>query len=195
MQNNDNKITQVIQHRRTIKPDSMNGSIIPVEQIEQIVAMADLAPTHGRTEPLRLNIYSGDGLKKFCEDHAALYFENTDEEKRNMGLHGKLIEFPTKVSHLIVAMMKRTEGSKISSMEEYASCCASVQNMLLTADSFGVSAMWNTGAMTYRPQMKTYLNLAEEDQVVALIYLGYTDEEHKNALRRIPLSEKNTWFN
>ena len=195
MQTNDNNITQVIQHRRTVKPDSMNGAVIPLAQIEQIVAMADYAPTHGKTEPFRMNVYSGDGLKKFCEDHANMYWENTPEENRKKVLFEKLKQFSDKASHLIVAMLKRTEESKISEKEEYASCCASVQNMLLTADSFGISSMWNTGAMTYNPKMKDYLQLSEKDQVVALIYLGYCDQEHKDAIRHIPLSEKTNWFN
>lgn len=195
MQTLDNSITQVIRHRRTIKPDNLNGAIIPQDLIEQIVEMADYAPTHGKTEPIRLNVYSGDGLKKFCDDHANMYWENTPEENRKKVLFEKLKQFSEKVSHLIVVLMKRTHESKISEKEEYASCCASVENMLLTADSFGISGMWNTGAMTYSPQMKAYLQLGEKDQVVALIYLGYCDHDHKEAIRHIPLTKKITWFN
>jgi hypothetical protein len=40
--------------------------------------------------------------------------------------------------------------------------------------------------------MKDYLGLGEEDQVIGILYLGYTDE-HPAGKRTIPLEEKISW--
>jgi len=194
MSNEFEVISKVMAYRRTVKTDHMNGKIIPEEWIQEIVAMADFAPTHGRTEPLRLNIYQGDRLKEFCESHAELYWNHTAEEKRTELKYDKLKQNADNASHLVLAMMKRSQDSKIPEKEEYASCCASVQNMLLAAEALGVSSIWSTGGMAYTESMKSYLKLEAQDQVVGLIYLGFSDLEPKKTTRKIPLTEKINWY-
>jgi nitroreductase len=49
---------------------------------------------------------------------------------------------------------------------------AAIQNILLGAMALNISSFWSTGGMTYHPELKRYLNLEEEDQVIGLLYLG-----------------------
>ena len=44
--------------------------------------------------------------------------------------------------------------------------------MLLAAHALGYGAMWKTGPAAYNPAIKTAFGFAEEDHLVALIYLG-----------------------
>lgn len=181
-------LSRTIQSRRTIKADRMNGQTISDEEIERIVQLADFAPTHGRTEPWRLFVFSEKALQRFCEDHGEMYkkyHQNFQEHK-----YDKMRMLYETVSHLIIVIMKRTEGSKIPAQEEYAACCAAAQNMLLGATALDVSSIWSTGGMVYSSQMNEYLNLDKNDQVVGFLYLGYSDEKKKDASRKIALSEK-----
>ena len=41
--------------------------------------------------------------------------------------------------------------------------------------------------------MKDEFKLGEEDHILGIIYLGYTDEPFKEGNRMIPLSEKTEW--
>lgn len=186
-------IATVIRNRRTTKATAMNGQQIPNEQIDQLMSLADHAPTHGRTEPWRFMIYTGTSLEKFCNDHAQLYWDNTPEESRLAQTFENLKHQGNMVSHLVVTLMKRTEPTKIPLMEEYAATSAAMQNILLGAEALGLAAIWSTGGMALKQPMKDYFSLSADDFVVGFIYLGYSDQPKKEAQRNIPLTEKVTW--
>src|ERR1700733_6308805 len=82
MQNSFEQLQEIIKNRRSVSWAKMNGKIIPDETVTQLLALADWAPTHGRTEPWRFLVYSGEGLKQFGKTHADLYWQHTAEDKR-----------------------------------------------------------------------------------------------------------------
>lgn len=183
---------EIVTRRRTVKPAQMNGQIIPEQDLKDIIATADWAPTHGRTEPWRFFVLTGDNLKKFCEHHAELYWANTDEALRTETKRESLSKMGDKASHLVITVMRRTPDTKIIVEEEYAAVAAATENMLLGATAKGIASFWSTGGMTHHPAMKMYLGLTENDLVMGLIYLGYT-EEQKEGTRKIPLTDKIIW--
>ena len=183
-------LKSIVESRRTLKPEAMNGKIIPSDVFEQLVGLADWAPTHGRTEPWRFFVYSGESLKAFCATHAEMYKSNTAEENFNPATYDNILHKGDLASHLIVATMKRGTNPKIPPFEEMASASASIENVLLGATALGISAMWNTGGMAHKTPMKDYLHLEEEDHILGLIYLGYTDEPAREGKRQTPISEK-----
>lgn len=186
-------VARIIRDRRTIKAAAMNGQSIPDTTIQQLLQLADYAPTHARTEPWRFFVYSGEALKQFCQDHARLYWENTPEETRKQQTFDNLAQAGDMVSHLVITAMRRTPEAKIPAMEELAATAAAVQNVLLGAEAMGIAAIWNTGGMALKPAMKDYLKLQADDQVVGFLYLGYSDQPRKEAVRSIPLDEKIVW--
>lgn len=193
-QNTIKVLDEIILHRRTTKVPKMNGKEIESQTISDLLTLADNAPTHGRTEPWRFIVYSGEGFKKFCQDHGDMYWEHTSEETRNPATKDNLTHFAQHASHLIIAVMKRTPETKIPFLEEYAATSAAVQNILLGASVRNIAAIWNTGGMALKPPMKAYLGLDPEDEVVGLIYLGYSDDPiHGAAVRKIPLTDKVTF--
>lgn len=183
---------EIVTRRRTVKPAQMNGQIIPEQDLKDIIATADWAPTHGRTEPWRFFVLTGDNLKKFCEHHAELYWANTDEALRTETKRESLSKMGDKASHLVITVMRRTPDTKIIVEEEYAAVAAATENMLLGATAKGIASFWSTGGMTHHPAMKMYLGLTENDLVMGLIYLGYSDEQ-KEGSRKIPLVDKIIW--
>ncbi|MBL7705597.1 MAG: nitroreductase [Taibaiella sp.] len=183
---------EIVTRRRTVKPAQMNGQIIPEQDIKDIIATADWAPTHGRTEPWRFFVLTGDNLKKFCEHHAELYWANTDEALRTETKRESLTKMGDKASHLVITVMRRTPDTKIIVEEEYAAVAAATENMLLGATAKGIASFWSTGGMTHHPAMKMYLGLTENDLVMGLIYLGYSDDQ-KEGTRKIPLVDKIIW--
>jgi nitroreductase len=186
-------LKKIISGRRTTKAAAMNGKKIPDEQVEELLRLADWAPTHGRTEPWRFFVYSGDALKKFGWEHAELYLSDTPEDKLNEETPGKLMAATENPSHLVIAVMKRGDNPKIPAIEEIAAASAAVQNMLLGAEASGISAIWNTGGMSHKKVLKDHLGLAEQDIVLGLIYMGYTDEPKREGTRKTPLEDKVKW--
>jgi nitroreductase len=193
MSQNFEQIANVIRDRRTTKPGAMNGAPIADSTINQLLELADYAPTHGRTEPWRFFVYKGEALKNFCKDHAELYWANTAEENRKQQTYDNLEHMGDMASNLVIAVMRRTPETKIPFLEEYAATSAAIQNVLIGAEAMGLATMWSTGGMALKPAMKQYLNLKEEDEVVGFLYLGHTDQPKREPVRNIPLAEKIVW--
>lgn len=186
-------LEKIIRERRSVKPSLMNGKKINPSTIQQLLALADWAPTHGRTEPWRFIVFSGDGLARFSQQHADLYKNHTPEESFTNAKYLNIIQNAEKASHVIAVYMKRQVSQKIPLIEEIAATAAAIEHILLGAHEQGIAALWSTGGMTYDNSMKQLLGLEEHDQMMGLIYLGYSDEPSPPAKRNIPLSEKTVW--
>jgi len=187
-------LQDIINQRHTTKPARMNGEKVEDSVILQLLQLADRAPTHARTEPWRFLVYRGTSLMRFCAAHAELYWEHTDPDVRSREKYEKLLHQHETVSHLIVALMKRTDAARIPPEEEYAAVCTAVGYMLLGCEALGLAAIWSTGGMTHTAVFKSFLNLAEQDEVVALLFVGKCEERLPPVLRKIPLEEKINWI-
>lgn len=154
----------------------MNGTPVAEEQIDQLLELAHWAPTHARTEPWRFVVFHGQSLKAFALQHAELVKQHTDPEKFTTAKYQGIIDNAEKASHVMVVYMKRQIPASIPLVEEIAATAAAVQNILLGAEALGLSVLWSTGGMTLHPSLKTMLELGEEDQILGLLYVGYSTE-------------------
>jgi nitroreductase len=187
---NFSTIATTIQNRRTIKPAMMNGQKVPNGHIAALLELADWAPTHGYTEPWRFVVYENPAV--FCSAHAEMYKSSVSTADFNQGVHNNLTHQGDKASHVIIAIMKRGNLPKIPVFEEMAATACAVQNILIGATALNMASYWGTGGMALKPEMKVFLNLSEDDQVVGILYFGYADE-HPQGVRNIPIEEKIRW--
>lgn len=171
----------------------MNGQKADDAVIKELLEMADWAPTHARTEPWRFVVYSDEGVSQFCADHAQLYKENTPAEKFAQATYDNLTHMGDKLSHIIAVIMKRGSNPNIPVLEEIAAVSCATQNMLLGATAAGLSVLWSTGGMILKPAMKQYFGLGEEDLVMGVLYVGYSNDGYKPGSRQVPLEQKVTW--
>jgi len=183
-------IADIIKNRRSIKPAKMNGKKIPDDLVKEILQLANWAPTHGRTEPWRFIVYSGDKVKEFCHQHAELYKAFTT--KFEQATYEKQLHYGDLASHLVVAIMQRGTLEKIPALEEIVATAAAVQNILLGATAADITSFLSTSGMTHHPALKDFLSLKTEDVIIGMIYLGYSDEETEGK-RQSPMDEKVIW--
>ncbi|WP_345951511.1 MULTISPECIES: nitroreductase [unclassified Mucilaginibacter] len=184
-------IAETIKNRRTIKPGTMNGQKIPNAQVAALLELADWAPTHAYTEPWRFVVY--ENPLTFTQQHAELYKQAAEQAGNfNPATYTNLANLGNNVSHVVVAIMHRSELSKIPVVEEVAAASCAIQNILLAAASLNIGSFWSTGGATLKPIMKEYLGLGAEDQVLGILYLGYS-ETKPEGVRKTPLEEKVKW--
>jgi nitroreductase len=183
-------IQQNIHHRRTIKPEAMNGKIIDPETLMSLLELANWAPTHGFTEPWRFVVFSGNGLHQWSEFHAALYKNETPEDKFQQIKYDQILARTAKVSHVLAIVMKRGTNPKIPRIEEQNATAIAAQNIWLGASAQQIACYWGSGGMNYHPKMKAYLDFDEEDEVLGFLYLGYTDQEWPKGKRLTPIEDK-----
>jgi len=185
-------IADIIRNRRSVKPAKMNGKKIPDEQVGELLKLANWAPTHGRTEPWRFIVYPGEKVKEFCRQHAELYKTYTPPEKFEQANYEKQLHNGDLASHIIVAIMRRGDSPKIPVLEEMAATAIAIQNILLGATAAGITSFLSTSGMTHHQPMKNFLQLREQDLVMGIIYLGYTDEQMEGK-RHTDIGEKVVW--
>ena len=189
-----NTLSEIIVSRRSNKPATFNGEKIEDSIITDLLNLAHWAPTHGRTEPWRFKVYANEGVSTFCEAHAALYKTNTDPETFTTAKFENLQKLGSQTSHIIGVYMQRQVPAKIPLVEEIAATAAAIQNILLGAEALGISALWSPGGMTHHPALKSFWGLSDEDVVMGLLYLGYTNEPAAPGKRNGTAAEKTSWI-
>lgn len=186
-------MSALIKQRRTIYPEHYIDKEIPKEIVTDILTNATWAPTHGKTQPWRMKVYTGKSRQDLHKKLHDLYVECTPESdfnKHKLARIGKRLEV-TPV--LVLLVMKRTENTRIPYVEEMAATAAAGQNMLLTAAAYGVGSFWSSPKFLYTAKANEVFGLEKDDAIKGLFYFGYTDKEPPKAQRR-PIEEVVEWF-
>jgi nitroreductase len=162
-------IFEVIKRRRSV--GKMTEQVPTREQIEQILEAATHAPNHHKTEPWKFFVIAGKARKELGEVMAQSLAERQKDvlppvlnKERNKPLRSPI---------LIAVTADHPIQPNVVAIENIEATAAAVQNMLLTAEELGLTAVWRTGDAAYSPQIKHWLGLAPEDYIIAFIYLGY----------------------
>lgn len=185
-------LSTLIRQRRSTKPALFNGAKLPDAQVQQLLELADWAPTHAFSEPWRFIVYANGAVQTFCQQHAELYQQHTAPEKFLQTKMDSILSNGQHTSHLVVCIMKRS-NDKLPLVEELAAASCAIQNILLGAAALDIAALWSTGGMILHPAMKAHFNLLEQDQILGILFLGKSDSVQQGK-RTIPLQEKISWY-
>ena len=143
----------LIKTRRTIGPKEYTGERITAAELETLLEAGNWAPSHGKTEPWRYVVVSGYGavqnylafLDNWYTERSHTLPEETVHKFRKK-LDAVILEWPEKVSHLIVLCMKR-QAKPEKLMPEWEELCATamaVQNIHLQATAMDIGVFWSS---------------------------------------------------
>jgi len=65
--------------------------------------------------------------------------------------------------------------------------------MYLTCTAYGLGSYWSSPKYIYSPQMKSFLNLNDEDKCLGMFFMGYPSEEWPKSHRK-PLEYVSEWI-
>jgi nitroreductase len=182
-------LSKIIKNRRSIFPASYIQKEIPKEIIEQILESANYAPTHKLTQPWRFVVIRNEAKASLAKELRSIYQETVPAEKF---LQKKFDSFGTKTSQAqcIIAINVQFSG-KIAEWEEIAATACAVQNMALAAEALNIGAYWSSPGLI--SGLGEFLGLAENEKCYGLFYMGYHNEEPREA-KRTPMVEKVKWM-
>jgi len=72
----------------------------------------------------------------------------------------------------------------IQQLEDYASACASIQNLLLSLHSEDIGSKWATGSVIRTPAFRDLVGCKDTDMVVGLIMIGWSKRTPRMRRRR-----------
>jgi nitroreductase len=192
MKYNTEEFNHLVRHRRSVFPKQFDTtSKVDDAIIEQVVENATWAPTHGKTEPWKFIVYTGEGLKKLADFQSELYKKTAGERFKEM-TYMNLQANPLRASHVIAICMKRDPSKKFPEVEEIAAVSCAVQNIYLTITAYGLGGYWTTGGITYNERAKPFFDLEEDDKLLGFFYIGKIAIPSPDAVRK-PVSEKVGW--
>lgn len=150
------------------------------EELETIYQAALRAPDHKELRPWRFVEFSGEGLDRLGELFAEADFQedpNADDASLNAAR-----KKPHRAPMVIAVVAKVIpDNPKVPKIEQVISAGCAAHGILLAAHALGYGAMWRSGKYAFDPVVRKGLNLGEEDQVIAFIYLGTLGGRHKPA--------------
>ncbi|MBW2962254.1 nitroreductase family protein [Mesonia aestuariivivens] len=182
-------IEDIIKNRRSIFPAQYNSEKIDDEVINKILATANWAPTHKKTEPWRFKVVREEKLEHLGQFLADKYKETTD--KFSEFKYKKLQDNPTKASCVIAICMQRDPKESLPEWEEIAAVAMAVQNMWLTASHLGIGAYWSSPGLI--KHMDEFFSLKKGEKCLGFFYMGHHNETNLEA-ERSPIESKVEWL-
>ena len=136
--------------------------------IQRIISVAQWAPNHKRTWPLRIAVITGDSRSTLGNTISDAMSAQGDEAMKVTKTRGKFMRTP------IVMVIAAAIGHSDNETEEnkYA-VAAGIQNMLLMAESFGLAALWGSPAKGANDAITTLCSMKLTDHVMGIVYLGW----------------------
>ncbi|MEQ6916656.1 nitroreductase family protein [Halomonas aquatica] len=148
------------------------------EQLEAIYRAALRAPDHKELRPWRFIEFSGEGLSRLGELFAEAEFRE-DPHAGDAALDAARKK--PRRAPMIIAVIARVSPDvpKVPKIEQVISAGCAAHGILLAAHAQGFGAMWRSGKYAFDPTVRKGLGLAEDDEIVAFLYLGTLGGRHK----------------
>lgn len=141
---------------------------MPRALVDEAIDAAIWAPNHHVTEPWQFYLL-GDQTKQRCLD---LCRDIVTDKKGEKAAEFKRESWSQKPGWLVVT--SRQSEDELLQREDYAACCAAVQNLMLYLWKAGVGCKWTTGPITRDPRFFDIVGIdADAECVVGLIWFGY----------------------
>jgi nitroreductase len=185
--------SQLVRSRRSVFPDQLvAGKKVDDDIIKEILTNATCAPDHGKSEPWRFTVFTGDGLKKLAAFQSELYKQEAGDNFKEAA-YLKLQQNPLKASHIIAIGMKRTTTKNIPEIEDIIAVACAIENIYLSVNAYGLGGYLTTGGVTYRESAKTFFGLEKEDKLIGFFYIGHVAIP-SSGVKRLPLVERMKWI-
>lgn len=185
-------VLNAIRHRRSVFPAQYTGEPVERENIEQLLELANWAPTHKKTQPWRFKVIIGDALKRLSDYMVEYYDENTPLEVVSEIKRNKMRKNPLKAGAIIAVIMARDEQQRVSEWEELAAVSCAVQNMWIAASALGLGSFWSTPPAALNAN--DFLDLDNNERSLGFFYLGKISDTDIPDSERDPVAEKTEWI-
>lgn len=158
---------EVLQGRRTI--DLYIQTPVPDALVQEAIEAATWAPNHHVTEPWRFYTLGKQSVAACLDLIRDIVTEKKGDPRA--GEH-KAKNWAEKPGWLVVTC--RDSDDELLRREDYAACCAALQNFMLYLWKAGVGSKWTTGDITRDPRFFDVLGIdAATEFVVGLVWYGY----------------------
>ena len=132
-----------------------------------------ITPGYDRVALFRLLEKGLTDYQKYLEEYAKTVPDIKDE------IINKYKNAPYRAPMIVILVNSIKDHPKVPEIEQKLSTAASAQNILLTLNALGYSAIWRTGKLAFNPFIASKLNLEADQEILGYIYVGTADGSNK----------------
>ncbi|MBT8083479.1 MAG: nitroreductase [Gammaproteobacteria bacterium] len=160
------EFARVLRGRRTV--DQYLQTKVPDELVREAIEVATWAPNHYVSEPWRFILPGSETVERIIALNAEMVAASKTPDH---GEHKRRV-WQEKPGWLVVTC--RRSDDALREREDYAACCAAIQNLTLYLWKAGVGSKWTTGAVTRDPRFFDIIGSdADAEFVVGMLWYGY----------------------
>ena len=160
------EFARALRGRRTV--DQYIQTPVPDGLVHEALEAATWAPNHYVSEPWRFVLPGKETIGRIVDLCCAMVAADKGAE---LGEH-KRRSWGEKPGWLIVTCQHNDDA--LREKEDYAACCAAVQNFMLYLWKAGVGSKWTTGPITRDPRFFEIIDVDESEAfVVGMLWFGY----------------------
>jgi nitroreductase len=141
-------------------------------QREVLFRAALRAPDHGQLRPWRFLTVEGSDRNRLGELFASALGADATPEAL-----AKALAMPLRAPLLVVVIARVQEHPKVPAQEQVLAAGCAAHGILLAAHAQGIGAVWRTGELSYNARVAKGLGLADNEQIIAFLYLGTPERE------------------
>jgi nitroreductase len=181
---------RAIATRRSFGLKEIAPEPIDITLVARMLETANWAPSHGKTEPWRFVVYSGDARRAVGDAFATAFRLLNGGDAANEAGERAQRERVWQVPVWIALGMR--PDPKMPAWEELIAFGSAVQNAQLMASALGLACKWTSGAAATHAHVAEVVGFAPDTQLYGFLYVGNPAVSWPEGCRR-PLAEKVRW--
>ncbi|WP_327439989.1 nitroreductase family protein [Pseudomonas donghuensis] len=147
-------------------------------QREALFRAALRAPDHGQLRPWRFLTVEGEARFKLGQLLVDAVKLNGDASEAALD---KARAMPLRAPLLVVVVARLQDHFKVPQSEQRLAAGCAAHGILLAAHAQGIGAVWRTGELSYSKHVAKGLGLADNEEIIAFLYLGTPQHEPRTA--------------
>jgi nitroreductase len=164
------RLFNTIATRRSFGLKDVSPEPINLELVALMLDAANWAPSHGKTEPWRFAVYSGDARQIIGDAFAtAFHLLNPDQPADSLGAQAQRDRVWQAPVWIALGMLP---DPKMPEWEELIAFGSAVQNMHLMAGVLELAGKWTSGACALHPHVADVVGFAPPTRLYGFFYLG-----------------------
>jgi nitroreductase len=161
-------VERAIAERRTTK--RFSDEAVPAEVVRELVELAQWAPNHKMSAPWRFRLLGPQATQHLITVAPA----------------DKVPKMTLAPTRLLVSC--KVAGDPTRRLEDLLATAAAVQTLMLAATGRGIDSFWQSPTVAALPAARGLLGLPEDEELVAVINLGYANADRVSP-GRLPVDD------
>ncbi len=167
----NNAMLELLEARRSVKPDRLLAPGPSPEQLDRILTIAARVPDHKKLVPWRFMVFEGEARAKMGEIFAEAALAEEREPPSPIRLETERKRFQR--APLVVGVVSRvTPKPGAPEWEQVLSAGAAAFSLCLAANALGFGTSWITEWVAYSARVRAALGLAENERIAGFVHIG-----------------------